>query len=204
VIGVWFARGGERRTLASVALVYALASAACAWFVLGAPAGAQALELREKLGGDLVRFAPPFVLGALCFGAIAFRPRAASVLAAAVAFTFVAQLVLRPMIDPLKSMQPGVQELSSSLPPGEPLFGYDLDETTLAVVPFYSGRLLRDLLPERDPVQVILQSGSRHLVLIHKRRDKLPPALADRFDLQHSVELLPGRSLDVYRLREAR
>jgi 4-amino-4-deoxy-L-arabinose transferase-like glycosyltransferase len=204
VAGVWLARAGERWTLSAIAAVYALVSAACAWFLLGAPAGAQAAALRETLGGDLARCASPFVIGMLCFGAIAFRPRVASLLGAAAAFTFVAQLVLRPRIDPLKDMRPGVQELVDSIPPGEALFGYDLDETTLAAVPFYSGRLLRDLLPERDPVAVLAQSASRHLVLLQKRRDRLPPELAGRFEREHTIELVPGRALDVYRLRDER
>src|SRR4030095_6085628 len=100
---------------------------------------------------------------------LVWRPRVASLLGAALALTFVAQLLVRPMIDPRKNMRPGVLELAASIPAGEELVGYDLDETTLAVVPFYSGRLLRDLRTAGDPVL-----RPRHLVVLEKRRERLP------------------------------
>jgi len=189
VVGVFLARTRSRATLAAIALVYMLAAGAVVGYLFHS---------------DLARFAPPFVIGALCFGALAFRPSVAGLLGAAAAFTFVAQLVLRPLIDPLKSMRAGVEELSASIPAGEPLCGYDLDETTLAVVPFYSGRLLRDLRPARDPMAELARSGSRHIVLLQKRRDKLPSELEGNLDLEHTVELGAGRTLDVYRKREER
>ena len=45
---------------------------------------------------------------------------------------------------------------------------------------------------------------SRHLVVLQKRRAKLPAELASLYDLEHTVALVPGRELDVYRLREER
>lgn len=201
VAGVFLARTRPGVTLRAIALVYALAAVAVTSFVLGWGVPTDAYP---ELGGHLARFAPPFAIAALCFALLSVRPRASSLLAAAVAFTFVAQLVLRPLIDPLKDMQPGVQELDASIPAGEPLCGFDLDETTLAVVPFYSGRLLRELRPEADPVRMLVKTGSRHLVLLQKHRDELPPAFEGKLDLEHTVELVPGRALDIYRLREQR
>jgi 4-amino-4-deoxy-L-arabinose transferase-like glycosyltransferase len=189
VVGTFLARTRSRATLAALALVYALAAAAVVWYVLGQ---------------GLARFAPPFVLAAACFALLVRRPRVASLLGAALALTFVAQLALRPMIDPQKNMRAGVLELSASIPGNEELVGYDLDETTLAVVPFYSGRLLRDLRQAGDPVRVPDPQRSRHLVLLQKRRAKLPPELASLYDYEHTVELLSGRELDVYRMRGER
>jgi hypothetical protein len=101
-------------------------------------------------------------------------------------------------------MRAGVLELSASIPAAEELVGWDLDETTLAVVPFYSGRLLRDLRQGGDPVAVPDPQRSRHLVLLQKRRARLPPALASLYDYEHTIELVEGRALDVYRLRGER
>ncbi len=188
VVGVFLVRTRSRATLSALALVYALAAAAVVGYIFTS---------------DLARYAPPFVIAAVCFALLAWRPRVPTLLAAALAFTLVAQLVLRPMIDPQKNMRPGVLELAASIPAGEELVGYDLDETTLAVVPFYSGRLLRDLWPEGDPVRVPDPSRSRHLLLLAKRRDRLPPELASRYDFEHTV-FVPGRELAVYRMREER
>jgi 4-amino-4-deoxy-L-arabinose transferase-like glycosyltransferase len=181
VAGVFLARAGAGATLRAIAIVYALLAAAVA-----------------------VLLAPLFAIAALCFARIAFRPRTPELLAAALALTFVGQLVLRPILDTRKSMRAGVLELSASIPSGEELVGYDLDETTLAVVPFYSGRLLRDLRRAGDPVQMPDPRRSRHLVLLQKRRDRLPPGLAGLYDCVHTVELVEGRELAVYRLREGR
>ncbi len=189
VAGAFLARARSRATLSAIAVVYALAAAAVAGYALT---------------HELARYAPPFACAAVCFGLLAFRPRVQALLAAALGFTFVAQLLVRPMLDPLKSMREGVLELSASIPPGEELVGYDLDETTLAVVPFYSGRLLRDLRQPGDPVRVPDPSRSLHLVLLQKRRTELPPELAQHYDYEHTVELVAGRELAVYRRREER
>jgi hypothetical protein len=189
VVGVFLVRTRSRATLAAVAAVYALAAAAVVWYVLGQ---------------GQARFAAPFAIAAPCFALLVARPRVQALLAAALAVTFVAQLALRPMIDPQKNMRAGVLELSASIPEAEELVGYDLDETTLAVVPFYSGRLLRDLRQAGDPVRVPDPQRSRHLVLLQKRRTQLPPELASLFDYEHTVELVPGRALDVYRMRGER
>jgi 4-amino-4-deoxy-L-arabinose transferase-like glycosyltransferase len=183
VVGAFLVRTRSRATLSAVALVYMLAAGAACWFAFG----------------DLVRFAPPFAIAVVCFALLAYRPRVSTLLAAALAFTFVAQLLGRPMIDPQKNMRPGVLELSASIPAGEELVGYDLDETTLAVVPFYSGRLLRDLRTAGDPVL-----RPRHLVVLEKHRAKLPAELADLYDYEHEVVLVEGRELAVYRLHTER
>jgi 4-amino-4-deoxy-L-arabinose transferase-like glycosyltransferase len=182
VVGAFLVRTRSRATLSAVAVVYMLAAGAVCWYAFG----------------DLARFAPPFVIAVLCFAVLAFRPRVPALLAGALAFTFVAQLLVRPMIDPQKNMRPGVLELSASIPAGEELVGYDLDETTLAVVPFYSGRLLRDLRTAGDPVR-----RPRHLVVLEKRRAKLPAELANLYDFEHTVPV-PGRDLAVYRLHTER
>ena len=189
VVGAFLVRTHSRATLAAIACVYALAAAAVVGYALRS---------------DLARYAPPFAIAASCFALIAWRPRVQALLAAALAFTFVAQLVLRPVVDKQKNMRAGVLELSESIPAGEELVGYDLDETTLAVVPFYSGRLLRDLRQAGDPVRVPDPRRSRHLVLMQRRSIQLPPELASLYDFEHTVELVAGRELAVYRLREER
>ena len=45
---------------------------------------------------------------------------------------------------------------------------------------------------------------SRHLVLMQRRSIQLPPELASLYDFEHTVELVAGRELAVYRLREER
>lgn len=202
--GVFLVRTRSRATLRAIALVYALAASAVAWFLLGSAGEAAAADAHRSFGDGLARCSPPFLAASVCFALLAWRPRLPVLLAAALAFTFVAQLVLRPVVDTLKSMREGVLELSASIPPDEELVGYDLDETTLAVVPFYSGRLLRDLEAEGDPVRVPDPQRSRHLVLLQKRRANLPPELAQHYDYEHTVELVAGRELAVYRRREDR
>ncbi|MBK7642141.1 MAG: glycosyltransferase family 39 protein [Planctomycetes bacterium] len=189
VAGAFLVRTRSRATLSAIALVYALGAAAVVGYAVT---------------HDLARYAPPFAIAALCFALLVARPRVPALLGAVLAFTFVAQLVLRPVIDRQKNMRPGVLELSASIPAGEELVGYDLDETTLAVVPFYSGRLLRELRQGGDPVRVPDPSRSCHLIVLEKRRAKLPPELASRYDYEHTVQLVEGRELAVYRMREER
>ena len=66
-------------------------------------------------------------------------------------------------------------------------------------MPFYSGRLLRDLRTSGDPVR-----RPRHLVVLEKHRDRLPAELASLYDHEHTLTLVQGRELAVYRLHTER
>ena len=104
----------------------------------------------------------------------------------------------RPVIDPARDMSAGAREVAALVPAGEPLLGFSADETTRAVIPFYSKRILANV--EKVPeVMAAFDSGTtRHLVVMDKEVRKLTPALLDRIELVKAVRLNATRVLNVY------
>ena len=150
------------------------------WLVLAAGVlVAASVVIQRRARGDRVRLA---------------RNAACMVLAA----FLVVHLALRPVIDPARDMSAGAREVAALVPAGEPLLGFSADETTRAVIPFYSKRILANV--EKVPeVMAAFDSGTtRHLVVMDKEVRKLTPALLDRIELVKAVRLNATRVLNVY------
>ncbi len=109
------------------------------------------------------------------------------------------QAGLRPLIDPAKDLREGALEIARSVPADEPLLGFAIDETTRAVVPFYTGRILRSVeTPDRALAE--LESGpARHLVVTESAEKKLDEATRRRLVKVTSVRFNPTRTATLYR-----
>ncbi len=221
VPGVWLSRVGSRRgsrfdraTLwALLALpVLAWLSAAAALAAVAShrvPRGALelALAIEQRFGSGLLSFvAVMLAIGALATatllllarrlptGRVAFR--AAAVLSL---FTLVFHAGLRPLIDPIKDLRAGSLEIARAVPAGEPLLGFALDETTRAVVPFYTGRILRDVDRPELALAELEAGPSRHLLVMESAEQKLPEEERRRLRPVASVRLSATRSVTLYR-----
>ena len=95
-------------------------------------------------------------------------------------------------------------EIARSVPAEEPLLGFALDETTRAIVPFYSGRILRDVdRPERALAE--LEAGpARHLVVTEAGESRLPAEEKRSLRPVASVRLGATRRVTVYRYEAGR
>ncbi len=84
------------------------------------------------------------------------------------------------------------------------MLGFALDETIRAVVPFYSGRLLRTVeAPERALLE--LESGpSRHLVVTESGEKRLSEDARRRLTRVADVRLGVARPVAVYRYEAPR
>ena len=60
-------------------------------------------------------------------------------------------ITVRPFVDRFKSFVPFVRQLEKQVSPGQTLYAYRPDETTLGVVNFYTGRQLREVVPAQLP-----------------------------------------------------
>jgi hypothetical protein len=119
-------------------------------------------------------------------------------------FALIFQAGLRPLIDPIKDLRAGSLEIARSVPAAEPLLGFALDETTRAVVPFYSGRLLRDVdRPERALLE-LAAGPSRHVVVTESAEGKLTEELRRNLTKTAAVRLSATRTVTIYRFEPER
>jgi 4-amino-4-deoxy-L-arabinose transferase-like glycosyltransferase len=102
--------------------------------------------------------------------------------------------LVRPLLDPVKGLRAGALAAAAAVPAGEPLLSFDADETTLAVLPFYSGRIVRDVAPERV-VEEMERSGARHLLTMEYSLRKLPEAARARLAVVRTLAFTPTRSI---------
>jgi 4-amino-4-deoxy-L-arabinose transferase-like glycosyltransferase len=197
--GVWLSRAGtgklDRATFVALVLVPALGLVAAGIALLGVATGRIPAEL-----GPSPELGPKdklLVLSAMLAGAglgvawLAARPLRAPVPAGVlVLFVLVVQAVIRPLVDPLKNLKPGALEIARSVPGDDPILAFAPDETTRAVVPFYSGRILSET---KEP------ETARHLVLIDSAEKKLPAAARAGLVKVADVRLGATRTASVYR-----
>ena len=169
-----------------------------------------ARTLEARRGREvLLAAAACLAIGALWIGWLATRRSEASAAArsfaaALLAFTFVVQAGLRPLIDPAKDLREGSLEIARSVPADEPLLGFALDETTRAVVPFYTGRLVRNVEPFERALAELESGPSRHLLVTESAEKKLDEAARRRLVKVTSVRFNPNRSATLYRTEDER
>ncbi len=170
--GVWLSRAGvrklDRASFAVMVLLVALALVAAGVGLLGVATGRIAAEpITEAVKKDSLLMVSAMLTGAgLGVAWLAARPLRAPVVAGAlVLLALVFHAALRPLIDPLKNLEPGALEIARAVPESEPILAFAPDETTRAVVPFYSGRIL---------VETDEPETARHLVVIDSAEKKLP------------------------------
>lgn len=87
-------------------------------------------------------------------------------IAVILALIFIAAIVL-PVIDQAKSFVPFCKEISARVPPEEPLYAYQPDETLRGAVPFYTGRFMVEL---NDVNNELLQKETPYFVMIRDRK----------------------------------
>lgn len=218
VPGVWLSRIGSRRgsalDWAAVAALFAVLGLFCAAgsaalvAVLAGEVPPRLAEIAAALlvargRGVLAAAAVVLALSALTIFVLALRRTAParSGALAALGFALLVHAGLRPLIDPVKDLRRGALEAAD---PGGPLLGFQLDETTLAVVPFYSGRFVRNL-EEPDRVLPELERGpARGLLLMQGAERRLDGETLRQLEKVKDVRFNPTRSLSLYRWAGAR
>ena len=220
-IGAWLSRAGAERanridratpaTLLGVLALLCLAIAGIGAWVHAGGAVPERLEsgvayLREHGASSLwiIATCAATIVGV---AAASYAARASSLtserLTVAVARCALATIlvwhgVLTPLIDPLKDMRDGTRELVSRVPAAEPLLGISLDETTRAIIPYYSGRLVENA-PSSEHALAKLSSGAcHHLFVMPVAEPQLDPALSARLHLVEHKMLNANRSLDLF------
>lgn len=99
-----------------------------------------------------------------------------------------------PLLDDTKDMGPFVTALGQRLPPGQPVYAVNMDETLAAEIPFYTGRQLVpvDASVLRSPAQ---RAGLPPWLLVQDYHVGNPVALPPDYRLVESRSFGPGRSL---------
>jgi hypothetical protein len=75
---------------------------------------------------------------------------------------------VRPLVDPAKDLRPSTSDLARLVPADEPMLGLNLDETTIAVVPYFTGRTLANVDEAADALARLDAGPVRHLVIMKK------------------------------------
>lgn len=222
VIGVWLSRVGTRRgarldraTLTTLGAVVGIVLLAAAGLIVYSSAGL-ALPLKAREAATLIQArtgslrmivvaAAAFVAGVLALVS-AFRFRHASIAFVAATTTasvlvavFTAHAAVAPLIDPVKDMSSGAREVGLAVPAEEPLLGVFLDETTRAVLPYYSGRIVSNAVDSSQASALLTTGSAHHLIVMEQQDSKLDPGLRARLRPVARVSLTPARVLIVYR-----
>ena len=137
----------------------------------------------------------------LCTGvpaAAAAAPRrralATAIVAPLLLLLLASHALVRPLLDPVKGLREGALAAAAAVPADEPLLSFDADETTLAVLPFYAGRIVRDLAPDRV-VEEMERVGARHLLTMDYSLKKLPEPARARLAVVRTLAFTPTRSI---------
>jgi 4-amino-4-deoxy-L-arabinose transferase-like glycosyltransferase len=241
VPGVWLSRVGSRRgaawdavTLTALRVVttgvFLAMAAAMAWVALGLPFPSFVdAYSREVIAAERTTVVVAMVVaGAWILGPHAWAIRrviptpARGVRVASSLFTV--YLILHgaalPLVDPPREMSAGARRIAQLVPPGEKLLSLSADETTRAIVPFYSGRILEDRGGDRceEAVAKELDAGTtKYLVVMDKDVERLPshevkdrvtgkvrrrtPDLLARLDLVEAVTVSATRVVNVYKVK---
>jgi hypothetical protein len=95
-------------------------------------------------------------------------------------------------------MRDGTRELVARVPENEPLLGVSLDETTRAIIPYYSGRLVENAASSEHALAKLSSGSARHLFVMPVAEPQLDPALRARLHLVEHKMLNANRSLDLF------
>ena len=219
VPGLWLSRIGTRsggawdavtaRVLGITATsVFVLLAAAMGWLALGlplppsVPAHVRAL-LAEANGTAAICgiAAGIWILGPHALVRRRLLPAGARGLHVAAAFVTVYIVyfgAVVPVIDSLRDMSKGVREVASLVPEPETIVTLHADETTRAVIPFYTGRAFENVLTAEDAIEAIDAGRLRHLVVYEKAGQYLTAALRRRLVPVKTIALNSTRKVDVY------
>ena len=216
-VGVWLSRVGSRRggawdrsaawTLATLfVFVAVVVVVATTWIRSGAtlPFDVDA-DTRRRLESQAGVAASGFRLVVLALFAAwtvreLRRPRLGpSVALLAVVTFFVLHFSARELLDPFRDMSDGARRIEA-LSADRPLLAFSADETTLAVIPFYSSTHVL-VLNSENPAFLLerLRSGrSKHLLVMDKDVRKLSKELRKGLVLRETVRLSATREVAVY------
>lgn len=217
--GVWLSRVGSRGGGPwDVATCRSLT--ALAWTVITVVgAGIAYASQGGHLPGGAADAAPhlayrPFgwgaiVVGLACLGAAVWVRRVRKLVPPAPVRTAWALVVLfallhaavRPLLDPLRDLSAGSRAIAALVPGNERFLGLSSDETTLAIVPFYTGRILENVEDPEEALAALEAGETRHLVVMDKSVRKLTPALKKRLELVETVAVSATREVGVYALK---
>ncbi len=224
VIGTWLSRVGSRAgsrldrptlvvLLLACAVIAAAAAAFCGALAWGQPPSAryatafQVMARSNAHGPELVVMiaAIGFVVLAGLTVLAARRQRTAVAAAATAAlwpgvFLLLWGFVL-PLLDPLKNMDAGASEIATHVPMRESLVGFNLDETTRAVIPFYSGRLIENITSADELGARLAARRIHHLVLMDEMNAGIETTLRSQFVREGNIRLSATRVLHLYRCR---
>jgi len=117
---------------------------------------------------------------------------------AALATILVWLCAVQPFIDPLKDMGDGARRSMSVVPEEEPLLGLALDETTRAIIPYSTGRFIRNVATPAEALDALEHGPSRHLVVMDNGEQHIDAALRARLRSRTSTKLDAARTLNVY------
>lgn len=218
-VGAWLSRSATRRAgawdertsraLVGLAwLVSAIAILAMSYAAAGGPLPKRVEESVQRLDFRAAGVAAVAVM-LVVIGAAFCARRARRLAAVSPARTLWALTVLflvlhgvvGPLVDPLRDMSAGSKEAAALVPTDEPLVAFDADETTLAVVPFFTGRLVANVEDPSDALRALEHGPSKHLLVMDKDVKHLGAALAKRLDLVQTVRFSATRSVNVYALK---
>jgi len=118
--------------------------------------------------------------------------------AAALATFLMWMCVVQPFLDPLKDMTERTREIVARVPADERLLGVALDETTRAIIPYFTGRFVTNA-PDMEAALTELSAGtSRHLFAMPGAEEGFDPALRKHLRLVEHKLLNASRALDLF------
>jgi len=217
VFGTWLSRVGSRRgsrwdraTLVATLVLLAAAAAYFAYLFVGAPlprgkTAARYADLLAAHGATLRAVGAGCGVAALVLvaAAIVGRRLVAQRLAAVAAVAtcvcvFGWHAFATSVFDFDEDLGPGAREIASLVPPGEPLLALAPDETTRAVLPFFTGRTL-ERVPGPAAAMTRLAAGpARHLVVMDSSERAVTADLRANLRLVRTVRLNWDRGVSVY------
>jgi 4-amino-4-deoxy-L-arabinose transferase-like glycosyltransferase len=224
VPGTWLSRmgtrrggawdGPARRVLEVLAIsVFVALAAGMAWLALGLPLPSPVDEytrnaLSSQRSAVLVSMVVTgvWVLGPHALAMRRFIPRDARGvrLAASLVTVFVVvHAAAMPLMDPVKRMTEGAKRVAELVPRDEILLSFEADETTRAILPFYTGRRLLNRAGKKAAENIAkeFEAGTtRHLIVMDKYADDLPRPLLARLALVEDVQVNATRVIHVYAL----
>jgi 4-amino-4-deoxy-L-arabinose transferase-like glycosyltransferase len=103
-----------------------------------------------------------------------------------------------PIVDPIKDMERGVFAASAAIPRDEPLLGLNLDETTLAVMPYYTGRMVRRVPTMAEALVELSNGPAGHLMVLDSAEGLIDPAARARLRLVTTLDMNATRRLSIY------
>src|SRR5262249_30145526 len=109
-------------------------------------------------------------------------------------------LVARPVLDPLFEMKTGAKAATKLIPDSEPVLAFHADETTLAIVPFYTGHSLANTETAEEAFRALVRGPATRLIVAENRAARLGPDLEAQLELARTVRLSATRTLKVYEL----